>query len=440
MKSAEVFAPEFKTSPYWWERSPLIAGESVATPAQCDVAIVGAGYTGLHAAIQTARSGLSTVVFDAESAGYGCSTRNGGQISTSIKPSWSTLVARYGETVARNFLQHGEASLKYVEQFVHEHDIECDFTVSGRFHGAHSKRAWQRLQASMSTNDGGFDNGAWLVSPQQMAQELGTDCYHGGIVYPHHASVDPGRYYTGILRIAKASGVEIVSHCPIQGIERRNSGFELKTASGTTIRAREVFVATNGYTGSLTPWLQRRVIPIGSYVIATEEIDPALMDQIMPTMRVLSDTRKLVYYYRPSPDRKRIIFGGRVSLSETDARVSGVKLRDELVRLFPSLRDVKITHSWVGFVAYTFDSLMHCGEQQGVHYAMGYCGSGVGMAGYLGMRSGQQIATKLGARASVESLQSFEQIPFTTRPLYSGKPWFLAPSIMTYRVIDRMFS
>ncbi len=443
MSESSDFTSDFKTSPYWWERSPVEHRQVLDSGSmleRCDVAIVGAGYTGLHAAIQTARCGLDTVVFDAEAAGFGCSTRNGGQISTSVKPGWSALSRRYGEATARNILQHGQESLNYVEDFVQQNGIDCDFSVSGRFHGAHSQRAWHRLQQGLAVDDGGFDTGAWLVPPAQMQSELGTDCYHGGIVYPRHASVDPGRYYAGILRVAKDAGVRIVSHCPIQSIDREKQDFVLKTSGGATVRARRVFVATNGYTGKLTPWLQRRVIPIGSYVIATEPIPATLMDQIMPTMRVLSDTRKLVYYYRPSPDRRRIVFGGRVSLAETDARVSGIKLRDELVRLFPALSETRISHSWVGFVAYTFDSLVHCGENDGVHFAMGYCGSGVGMAGYLGMRSGRQIAAKLRGEGSAEALGSFDRIPFPTRPLYKGKPWFLAPSIMTYRIIDRVFS
>jgi glycine/D-amino acid oxidase-like deaminating enzyme len=182
----------------------------------------------------------------------------------------------------------------------------------------------------------------------------------------------------------------------------------------------------------LSPWQQRRVIPIGSYVIATEEIPADVMDRLFPTNRILSDTRKLVYYYRPSPDRKRILFGGRVSLQETDPRKSGPKLLAELVRLFPELADTRISHSWAGIVAFTFDTLMHCGEDRGLSYAMGYCGSGVGMAGYLGSRLGKAAAgldTDLGA---------FSQIPFQTRPFYTGKPWFLAPSVAVYRLRDRL--
>src|SRR6185369_13855767 len=157
------------------------------------------------------------------------------------------------------------------------------------------------------------------------------------------------------------------------------------------LTAHKVVVATNGYTGNITPWLRRRVIPIGSYIIATEPLQPDVMARLMPTNRIVSDTRKVVYYYRASPDRRRVLFGGRVSHSETDPRVSGPKLHADMTAMFPQLARTRITHSWCGFIAYTFDELAHIGERDGLHYAMGYCGSGVGMAGYLGMKLGLQV-------------------------------------------------
>ena len=151
----------------------------------------------------------------------------------------------------------------------------------------------------------------------------------------------------------------------------------------------------------------------------------------MPKNRIVSDTRKVVFYYRASPDRRRILFGGRVSIAETDPAISGPMLHRDLVAIFPELAGTRISHSWCGFVAYTFDELMHVGRHEGVHYAMGYCGSGVGMASYLGMRVGQQVL------GSAEGRTAFDGLPFATRPFYTGRPWFLAPSIRYYRWRDR---
>jgi len=225
--------------------------------------------------------------------------------------------------------------------------------------------------------------------------------------------------------------VGIVVRCPVTTIAREGSAFRITTRRGVTL-ARNVVIATNGYTGGLTPWLQRRVIPIGSYVIATEPMPVETVARLIPRDRIVSDTRKVVFYYRTSTDRRRIVFGGRVSLDETDPRMSGPLLHADLVALFPALRDVRISHSWCGTVAYTFDELMHVGQHDGMHYAMGYCGSGVGMGSYLGMRMGQQV---LGLD---EGRTAFDGLPFPTRPFYSGNPWFLAPSIRYFRWRDRM--
>lgn len=430
-QESDCFSPDFKPAPYWWDASPRQPDDRTRPPATADVVIIGSGYTGLHAAIQTARAGLDTVVVDAEAAGFGCSTRNGGQISTSVKPSFSTLMKRYGEAQATAILKEGQASLDHVTNFVSDESIDCDFGMVGRFHGAHTKGQYDKLARDCETRHPGFETGAFMVPRSKQHSELGTDAYFGGIVYPRHSSIDPGKYHAGLLGVARAAGVRIVSQCRVNDLERGANGFEVSTDKGR-IRAGKVIIATNGYTGPLSPWQQRRVIPIGSYVIATEEIPAETMDRLFPTNRILSDTRKLVYYYRPSPDRKRILFGGRVSLQETDPRKSGPKLLAELTRLFPELARTRISHSWAGIVAFTFDTLMHCGEDNNLFYAMGYCGSGVGMAGYLGSKLGR-------AAAGVDTdLGAFSTIPFQTRPFYTGNPWFLAPSVAAYRLRDRL--
>jgi glycine/D-amino acid oxidase-like deaminating enzyme len=227
------------------------------------------------------------------------------------------------------------------------------------------------------------------------------------------------------------AGALIRGHCPVLSIERQQVGFKVQTADGLVV-AGKVILATNGYSGALSPWHQRRIIPIGSYVIATDEISEDVIDRLFPTDRILSDTRKLVYYYRLSPDRKRLLFGGRVSLSETDPRKSALKLHRDMVSLFPELATVRISHAWMGFVGYTFDTLAHCGEDKGLFHAMGYCGAGVGMASYLGMRIGRKAA------GTEKSASAFERISYPTRPLYAGTPWFLAPSVLVYRLRDRI--
>ncbi|OED37130.1 oxidoreductase [Chromatiales bacterium (ex Bugula neritina AB1)] len=425
------FTDSFKAEPYWWDHTPLAESTVQTPPESVDVLVIGSGYTGLHAAIQTARADLSTVVLDSHAAGYGCSSRNGGQISTSIKYNYPALEKKYGEAIARDILTIGKASLDYVGDFVKQENISCSHNNCGRFHGAHTPRAYDAMERELEIPNPVFNSEAFLVTRHDQYRELGTERYYGGTVFPHYASVDPGQYHRGCLTTAQNAGAKIISHCKVTDFTKHPGGHLVQTKKGTVI-AKQIIVATNGYTTNLTPWQQRRVIPIGSYIIATDEIEPDLIDKLMPTNRMLTDSRKLVYYYRPSPDRKRILFGGRVSLSETDPVKSATMLRDELLRLFPELKKIQISHSWAGTVAYTFNSLMHCGEQQGVHYAMGYCGSGVGMASYLGRCIGRQVA---GTDTDPIPLS---QINFPTRPLYTGTPWFLAPSVWLYRMRDRL--
>jgi glycine/D-amino acid oxidase-like deaminating enzyme len=427
---SNLFASDAKLAPYWWDRVPRPALPELPLAPQADVVVVGSGYTGLHAALQTARAGRHTLVLDAEDAGWGCSTRNGGQVSTSVKPGLDLLARRHGAAQAREILLEGQRSLAWMGEFVGAEKIDCDWGVVGRFHAAHNPPQFEQLARAAQNQPRGLEVPVQIVPRAEQHAELGTDAYWGGVVYEQHASLDPARYHQGLLDRVQQAGAAIAAHCAVTRVERDGERFRVVTPRGTVL-ARNVVIATNGYTGTLTPWLRRRVIPIGSYIIATEALAPEVMQRLMPKNRIVSDTRKIVYYYRASPDRRRILFGGRVSIDETDPLQSGPLLHRDLVALFPALREVRISHSWCGFVAYAFDELMHTGCHEGLHYAMGYCGSGVGMGSYLGMRVGQKV---LGL---AEGRTAFDDLAFQTRPFYNGKPWFLAPSIRYYRWRDR---
>lgn len=425
-----IFTDDFKTTPYWWDRTPRPALPSVDLPGNVDVAIIGSGYTGLHAAIAVARGGRSVLVFDAEDAGWGCSSRNGGQISTSVKLTFEELAKLHGPETAFAILKDGHNALSWIEQSVTDEGIDCDFRVNGRFHAAHNPVQYEKMAKAVQTQHKGLEVPAYVVPRAEQHSEMGTDTYFGGIVFENHASLDPGRYHQGLLDRALGLGVQIVTHCPVTAVEKCGHSFDVKSIKGTT-RARDVIVATNGYTGAITPWQRRRVIPIGSYMIATEPLPREVVKRLMPQDRAYSDSRKVVHYYRLSPDGTRILFGGRVSVDETDTVKSAPRLRENLIEIFPELSEVRISHSWMGFVAYTFDTLAHAGQQDGLHYAMGYCGSGVSMASYMGMRVGNKVLGLAEGRSGSDDLK------FQTRPLYYGKPWFLSASIAYYRWHDR---
>jgi glycine/D-amino acid oxidase-like deaminating enzyme len=420
-----------KETSFWLEGLPEFNSISNKLPHRVDVAIVGSGYTGLNAALQTIRGGRSSVVFEAGVPGQGCSTKNGGQISTSIKPSLEKLSAKFGTQSGIAIRQEGENALNWIGDLITSEKIDCNFSRVGRYHAAHTQKHYELITRDAEKVNKSEGIEAYAVPKNEQLKELGSDVYHGGVVFPRHASVDPGKYHRGLLQRVVDAGVDVFGQCAVLDIEQTPDGFVITTQKGK-VKARDVIIATNGYTSNLTPWLQKRVIPIGSYIIATDVLDPVMVNELFPTNRIASDTCKVIYYYRTSPDRKRILFGGRVSATETNPLLSGPKLLKDLYRIFPQLEGTKISHSWTGTVAYTFDEMAHTGQHNGIYYSIGYCGSGVSMASYLGMRLGQKV---LGL---VEGKTAFDDLPFPTRPLYNGRPWFLPAVVSWYRMQDRI--
>lgn len=427
--STKLFAPAYKPEPFWWERSPLSTEANPSLPESADVVIIGSGYTGLCAAIQTARGGRHTVVIEANAIGSGCSSRNGGQMSTSIKPAYDDLSRKVGHRLAFDILKEGHNALHWIGEFIETESLDCDFKVVGRFYAGHTPGQFERIAKSIENPPKGLETDAYAVPKAEQHTEIDSPDYYGGVVFPRHASVDPGAYHKGLLGLARSAGATVIGYCGARGIFGTAGDLTVATDKGP-IKARNVIVATNGYTGSPTPWQQRRIIPIGSYIIATEPLAPDLIQRLIPKQRVVNDTRKLVVYYRTDPAGERILFGGRVSISETDPTVAAPDMHAEMVMRFPDLAETPITHAWMGFVGYTFDEMPHLGVQNGIHYSMGYCGSGVSLASYFGTKIGQQV---LGLK---EGDSPLTQIDFPSRPYYWGKPWFLAPSIRYYRWKD----
>ena len=426
------FAPNAKMEPYWWEAAPRPVLPEPKLPGRTDVVVVGCGYTGVSASLTLAREGREVVTFDAEHAGWGCSTRNGGQIGTKLRLGLGDLSAKYGKDRAVAMVKEVTNARNYIEDLIKREALDCQWSVCGRFVGAHRPGDYDGLAADMPVykRECGID--ADMIPRAEQHAQIGTDAYYGGLLVHNNASLHPGQFHAAMLDRAIKAGVKIAIHCPVSKVEKDGNEFVVTCARGT-IRAKNVIMATNGYTDGVAPDLRRRLIPIGSYVMATEELPVDVMKRLMPKMRVISDTRRVVYYYRASPDGRRFVFGGRVAASETDPAISGPRLHDVLSGIFPEVKDVKISHSWMGFVAYTFDSLPHIGIHDGIHYAMGYCGSGAHMAPYLG----HKIALKVLGRDQ-DARTAYDDLQFQTRPFYSGAPWFLGAAVMYYNFLDRL--
>ena len=436
--SESIFSDEFKTEPYWWEAARPSAKHAEQLPDETDVAIVGSGYSGLSTALELARSGTSVTVMDREEIGHGASSRNGGLLSTEPKfASKTVLRERLGAAHAERIIEDGRATFTNLKEIIEREGIDCHLERNGRFVGAHCPKAFDNLTQKVRQYEAEGLEGFELIPRSRQHEIVGdSNYYHGGLLERDGGSLHPGLYHQGLVKACLKAGVTLVGGTDVTAIGARPGSFAVETSRGT-IGAREVVIGTNGYTSSLTPWQRERVIPIGSYIIATEEIGAERVESMFRQFCTMSNTQRVLFYYRPSPDHQRILFGGRASFGTTDALTAAPTLRKYLTWVYPQLRNVKITHSWTGNVAFTFDYLPHMGTHEGVHYLMGCNGSGVAMMSYLGRQTALKILGKTNRPCA------FEEIPFDTRPGYNGNPWFLPLIGNWYRLrdhIDRFFA
>ena len=416
---------------FWLDAVSLPTSSVEPMPSQVDVLIVGAGYTGLSAARETAAAGRTTVVLDAGPIGGGCSSRNGGQVAFSFKPGLDELAVRHGRPVADRLYEEGYEAIAHLRQSARDGTLDCDWREVGSFCGAHSPRHLEALQREVDKLPERFRQRTSIVTRDRLDEEIASPLYHGGLVVHDDVAVNPARLVVSLDARARAAGARIHGHTAVQAIDRVGREMVVATTRGR-IRAKQVLIATNGYTGRFSPWHRRRVLPIGSYIIATEALDPAVVRRLIPRGRNIGDTRRVVTYLRPSPDGRRILFGGRASAGEREATRVVPRMRAMMAELFPDLAQARITHAWMGFVAYTFDTMPHLGERDGLFHCLGYCGQGVPHAIYYGRKVGLRM---LGAPGGDSALAG---LAFPGRPYYTGWPWFLPAAVAFYRLCDRL--
>lgn len=407
-----------KEVPYWWEEAPPTPGDTPAMPTSADVAVIGSGYTGLSAALTLARAGRSVVVFDSDTPGIGASSRNGGMLGSWLKPSLDTLTRRYGPEAARALFAESREAYDFLGRFIADEDIECDYAETGAFTGIVKPAQYEAMARETERLSRTIGVEADMVPRSEVRNEIGTDIYCGGRVTHRRAGLHPARYHAGLIGRVRESGATVAGNCPVTAIQRNGGDFTVTTPHAS-LKVRNVVVATNAYTGPVTPAFRRRVIPVTSYMIATAPLSPNLMATLMPKGRMLTDSNRLLCYFRPSPDNTRVLFGGRPAYTAIGPKLAAERLSRHMTRIFPELRDVELTHSWFGYIAYTFDRLPHVGEHDGMHYAMGYCGSGVVMSTWLGRKAALRLL------GQAEGKSAFAELEHPTSRFYHGRPWFL---------------
>jgi glycine/D-amino acid oxidase-like deaminating enzyme len=416
---------------YWEEDggpSPPPSAEPL--PARVDVAVVGGGYTGLSAALRLARGGARVLVVDKETIGGGASSRNGGQVLTGLKPGASTLLARYGESRARALFALSLEAISFLEALLAEESIDCDYRRAGHLEAAFKPAHFERFRREQDVLARVFDHPVRLVPRAEQRSELGSDLYHGLLVDERSGALHPRRYVRGLADAAERAGARLFSGAPALTIRWAPGRCEITTPRGL-VSSGEVIVATNGYTDGAVPALRRRIVPVGSFIVATERLSPELAARLLPRRRVAFDSKHFLFYFRLSAD-DRLIFGGRAQFTPStpsSTRKSAAILRRGLVRVFPELLAVDIDFAWSGNIGVTTDLLPRTGRIEGLHYAMGYAGHGVALATYLGARVADHVLGR-------GSLGPLAELPFRPIPLYEGRPWFLPAVGMWYKLLD----
>jgi glycine/D-amino acid oxidase-like deaminating enzyme len=419
------------TDAYWWQEAPLTSLAPAPVAPSCDVVIVGAGFTGLSAAITLARAGRSVQVFDRQRPGEGASSRNGGITSGNLRPDFAELTRRFGEARATALTAESKLAREDLYHFIETEGIDCDFKLVGRFAGAITPAAYDRLAREAEWQERTFGIEAYAVPRGEQRDYLGTDFYHGGSVRMDIGGLHPAKLHAGMLRLAIAAGATIHGETAVQGMRQEDQHYVVATARGT-VRARDVIVGTNGYTDTADTWLRKRMVPVRSRIIATAPISANLMGALMPRRMMCSDGRRLHYYYRPSPDGTRILFGGRDGTTAGDAEWPTKALQDAMVGILPELRDTEITHSWFGYVAMNRDMVPRIFSRAGMRYAAGYCGSGVVWARWAGQKAAFQV---LGAGNAASALDF--RAPAAV-PLFNGRAWFM-PAVFAWLALqDRL--
>jgi glycine/D-amino acid oxidase-like deaminating enzyme len=423
----------FKETPFWIDTLTIpVTDPARALPDKVDVAVIGGGFTGLAAARALAKRGTKVVVLEAETLGWGASSRNGGMVLTGLKVGAGELFARYGQTLTRRMYAASVESINCVEDIVKEEAMDCDFSRSGHLYLASKPEHFQHFVHSAEVTAKEFNHPVRIVPKNELSSEIGSAVYHGGLVDEASAGVNPARYVAGLARAAEKAGALLFDRARVTQVERVGGNFRLSTARGT-LTAGAVFVATSGYTSRATPPFQKKIIPIGSYIIATAPLSDELARAVSPRNRMMFDSKNFLYYFRLTPDN-RMLFGGRAGFfpeTPSTVRESAEILRRGMISVYPQLRDAPVEYAWGGTLDFAFDLMPHAGQLDGLYYALGYAGHGVALATYLGTRMAAAIC---GETAD----NPFAELPFPGAPLglYDGTPWFLPFAEMWYKLLD----
>ncbi len=423
------------TSPlsYWLATAPAFTGGATGNPGgQVDVAVIGGGFTGLSAALALREAGASVAVLEAGPVIGEASGRNGGQCNNGTHQDYGSLVASLGRERAYAYYHAHVDAVDTVERLVADYAIDCNFRRCGRLKLAAKPMHYDKIEKAYALLKAEVDPNVELVTPDRLRSEIGSDAFYGGLLQTTSAQLHVGRFGIGLAEAAAAKGAAIFEHAPVTDLMRAPGGGWTVTTDRGSLQARQVLVATGGAPPQKAfRWFQRRLVSVGSFIIATEPLGSGMIDRLFPQRRNYVTSRIIGNFFRLTPD-DRLIFGGRarfaISGGKSDVK-SGVILTDAMRHMFPELATVGIDHVWGGMVDLTADRLPRAGEQDGLFYTMGYSGHGVQMSIHMGQRMARYMAGDMAANP-------WSDLAWPAIPGHLGKPWFLPAVGAWYKVQD----
>ncbi len=394
---------------------------------ECDVCVIGGGFTGLSTAINLSERGYDVVVAEANRVGWGASGRNGGQVGTGLNQSQQEIEQSYGDAHANLLWDLCEEAKAEVRHRIAKHNIDCDYK-SGVVGAAVNLRAASGYQQEVEhlTNRYGCNTVKYL-DQQQVCEMFGERGYFGGKYDTDASHIHPLNYAIGLANASADNGTRIFEGCRVNSIKLSSDSIVAEISTGFTISAKFLVVACNAYLGSLVGELSRLILPIYSYILATEPLSESLATSINQDDVAVYDSRNDLDYYRLSADRRMLFGAGESYVRQLNEHEIEKLIRSRMLKLYPELKDARIDYRWGGRIALTVSRLPAVGRlNPKVYYAQGFSGHGVALTGL----AGKVIAEA--ASGSEERFDAFAHLKHRQFPKLRWMNWWLYTLAMTY--------
>jgi gamma-glutamylputrescine oxidase len=423
--SASIDAKSYyQASAHPFPPQPRLTAEITA-----DICIIGAGFTGLSAALELAEAGYKVVVLEARQVGYGASGRNGGQICTGFSPGQQRIEAQLGKEDAIKCFRIAEEAKKLIVDRIGKYKIDCDLKW-GYLHAipkasqSNDLKDWKEEWDALGYTD------SEILDKSELEARLGTTIYHGALREGGAGHFHPLNYCLGLARAVIAAGAQIFENSAVVGVDHGTTA-TARTEHGK-VRAKFIIIGCNAYIGRMIPALYGRIMPVTSYMIATEPLGENRAKSLIRDNDAVANTNFIVDYFRLTRDT-RLLFGGRASYSTLEPANLGKFMRPRMLSVFPQLDDVKVEYAWGGYIAITSNRIPDCGRlSPNIYYAHGYSGQGVALAGMYGKLMAECVK---GQSERFDLLARVKHLPFPGGPIRTP---LLVAAMLFYRLRDAL--